>query len=152
MKQGQAQSTAILLVAALLGGLLAMGLFQWESLRRASQSSLFPTQTPLPAPSPSPSTVAVTSATTPDPGAAVGGTRGDASIGAKLFATKCGSCHPGANAGVGPALHGSAFASRYPEDGPLEQVIRKGRGAMPAFADLGDPEMANLIAYMRSLP
>ena len=50
-----------------------------------------------------------------------------------MFATQCNACHPNANAGIGPALHGSAFASRYPDDATLINVVRRGKGGMPAF-------------------
>ena len=63
------------------------------------------------------------------------------------------ACHPGANAGIGPALYGPQFAQRYPEDGPLIAVVRQGKGGMPALspAQLGDADLADVIAYLRGL-
>jgi mono/diheme cytochrome c family protein len=77
----------------------------------------------------------------------------DAAVGQRVFATTCNSCHPNANAGIGPALHGSAFASRYPDDNLLVAVIRQGKGGMPAFSpsELSDVDLAHVVAYMRSL-
>jgi len=78
---------------------------------------------------------------------------GDAAAGQRAFAAQCTSCHPGANAGIGPAVYGPQFAERYPDDGPLAAVIRQGKSGMPAFApdQISDQELSNIVAYLRGL-
>lgn len=74
-------------------------------------------------------------------------------MGQRVFATQCNSCHPGANAGIGPALYGPQFAERYPEDSVLIAVIHQGKGGMPAFSSdqVSDQDLVNMVAYMRGL-
>jgi mono/diheme cytochrome c family protein len=76
---------------------------------------------------------------------------GDVAAGQAKFLTTCFGCHPNGNAGIGPALHGSAFAARYPDDGAISALVRGGRGGMPAFGpdELSDADLTNIIAYVR---
>ena len=72
--------------------------------------------------------------------------------GERLYARFCYQCHPGGEAGLGPALN----------DKPLPQLairtqIRAGVGAMPAFGDdlLRDADVEAIAAYvaeMRATP
>jgi mono/diheme cytochrome c family protein len=60
----------------------------------------------------------------------------------------CHQCHPGGEAGVGPALNNKplpAFAIRW--------QVRRGFGAMPAFPKekLSDSELDVLIDYIKIL-
>jgi mono/diheme cytochrome c family protein len=100
---------------------------------------------PLPQPLPSSAPAANPSAGPPPPG--------DAAAGQRVVASQCNSCHPGANAGIGPALYGPQFGERYPDDAQLAAVIRQGRGGMPGFTadQLSDQDLADVIAYMRGL-
>ena len=137
--------------AAVLALLIVFGLYRWDVGAREAEAVLRPATvaplapvavTPvLPLSRASPAAAALTSPASGDP------------AGQQVFATQCNTCHPNANAGIGPALHGSAFASRYPDDATLVGVIRRGKGGMPPFpADqLSDPDLANLVAYLRSL-
>jgi mono/diheme cytochrome c family protein len=72
-----------------------------------------------------------------------------------VFAANCNSCHPSANAGLGPALHGPSFTAHFPDNGPLIAVIRNGRSgtAMSAFpsSSISDADLNALVAYLRSL-
>jgi mono/diheme cytochrome c family protein len=68
--------------------------------------------------------------------------------GKQLFARHCYQCHPGGEAGLGPALNNK----------PLPEVairtqIRKGVGAMPAFGDdvLRDPDVDAIAQYVQAL-
>lgn len=76
---------------------------------------------------------------------------GDATRGAEAFALRCASCHgqDGLMAGA-PRLAGATFQATY-SDAMIAHVLRQGRDdKMPAFK-LRDGELADLIAYLRSL-
>ncbi len=100
---------------------------------------------------------------------------GDAAAGKAVYAGKggCASCHGATGAGDGPAaaalnpkpanFAGGAFRldtdgdGKAGSDADLANVIKNGAAkyggnvAMPARADFSDAEIANLIAYIRSL-
>lgn len=68
--------------------------------------------------------------------------------GQAVFMKHCQQCHPGGEAGVGPALNNKPvpkFLIRF--------QIRHGLGAMPAFSDhhITDEELEHLIAYLKAL-
>lgn len=65
------------------------------------------------------------------------------------FEQNCGGCHPGGNAGVGPALRGP----RSPADDTIARTVRNGREEMPAFPPdrLSDQDLADIIGYIHSL-
>lgn len=78
---------------------------------------------------------------------------GDATRGEALYRSKCYGCHaPEAN--VGPAENAMDFKVRYADDETLAAVVRAGRQPMPAFTEdmLDDQELADIIAYLHSLP
>jgi mono/diheme cytochrome c family protein len=61
----------------------------------------------------------------------------------------CHACHPGGEAGLGPALNDK------PLPGLLVRLqVRTGMGAMPAFSprELSDGELRDLIAYLGGAP
>jgi mono/diheme cytochrome c family protein len=70
--------------------------------------------------------------------------------GAELYDYQCVSCHEKSGLG-GP--QGVALAGRLVLDRPADfaQVVRSGRGGMPDFSDTSDADMADLLAYLRSL-
>ena len=68
--------------------------------------------------------------------------------GRQLWMMKCDRCHPGGEAGLGPATN----------DKPLPEFliatqIRTGLGAMPAFSqqEISDSDVAAIIAYMKAI-
>ncbi|MEA2627324.1 MAG: hypothetical protein QOD06_3369 [Candidatus Binatota bacterium] len=68
--------------------------------------------------------------------------------GRDVFQRHCDSCHPGGEAGVGPAIN----------DKPLPRFlirfqVRHGLGAMPAFSadELRDDDLERLISYLQAL-
>ena len=65
-----------------------------------------------------------------------------------VFMEKCQACHPGGEAGLGPALNDKplpGFVKRF--------QVRHGLGAMPAFPEeeIGDDELDDLLAYLAAL-
>ena len=68
--------------------------------------------------------------------------------GRQVWMMKCDRCHPGGEAGLGPATN----------DKPLPEFliatqIRTGLGAMPAFTkeEMSDSDVAAVIAYMKAI-
>lgn len=153
MKGSVGTGLTLLVGALVLAVVISIGLYRWDTGSRAAEASLRPQPVaPLavssPVAQPTPPAAAAAQA------AAVSPSTGDAAAGQAIFQASCNGCHPNANAGIGPALHGQAFMDRYSDNGVLAAVIRGGRGGMPAFGPerLSDPDLANLIAYVRSLP
>jgi putative heme-binding domain-containing protein len=74
------------------------------------------------------------------------------SSGKALFETHCALCHGiGGKGSRGPSLTRSKL-DRAPDDEALKRVISNGLGAeMPAFWFLPDPDVANLVVYVRDL-
>jgi mono/diheme cytochrome c family protein len=65
--------------------------------------------------------------------------------GQAVFMRVCNGCHPGGEAGLGPALNNKllpAFAIRF--------QVRKGLGVMPGFSEdvISDDELDALTAYL----
>ena len=76
--------------------------------------------------------------------------RGDPQAGAALYAKNCGSCH-GANAeglGGGPVL---IEAPAIYQRSRFSELVRKGKGRMPAAPGVGDAEVNDLLAFLRRL-
>ncbi|MCC7529123.1 MAG: cytochrome c [Candidatus Melainabacteria bacterium] len=78
--------------------------------------------------------------------------------GKKLFERlTCAGCHPDGLNTLHPyrPIKGPGFLVRFKEDGKIERLIRTGvpRAGMPSFskAQLGEEDMKDLIAYIRSL-
>jgi mono/diheme cytochrome c family protein len=90
----------------------------------------------------------------------------DAAKGQEIFTKSCGSCHGNTGKGDGVAaaalnpkpkdLSDKAYMAKL-DDAYLSNVIKKGGAAvgksplMPPFASLGDADIQNVIAYIRSL-
>jgi mono/diheme cytochrome c family protein len=85
-------------------------------------------------------------------------TKGDPLKGQQIFQKNtCAMCHPGGENTMEPAhpIKGKAFQAKYSSDKVLEATIRQGfqREGMPSFSKsaINDSDMADLIAYVRSL-
>ena len=68
--------------------------------------------------------------------------------GALVFMEFCYKCHPGGEAGLGPALNNKPlprFLVRF--------QVRKGLGAMPSFSDrkISDERLDDLLTYVKAL-
>ena len=68
--------------------------------------------------------------------------------GEALFFRHCSPCHPGGEAGLGPAIN----------DKPLPELaiktqVRKGVGAMPAFSerDISDRDVDAIVEYLEAM-
>jgi mono/diheme cytochrome c family protein len=74
---------------------------------------------------------------------------GDATTGAPLYTTHCASCHGAtARGGSGPNLLSELGEE---DDADLIDVILEGDGDMPGFSNLSDQEIADMMAYLKSL-
>jgi mono/diheme cytochrome c family protein len=68
--------------------------------------------------------------------------------GERLFYRHCARCHPGGEAGLGPALNNKPLPELA-----IETQIRKGVGAMPAFSEhhLDDAQVEAIAEYVIAL-
>jgi len=69
-------------------------------------------------------------------------------VGREVFIANCGTCHTLSDAGtsgtIGPALDGGGYSVEQ-----VEQQVRSGGGAMPAFEDtLSDEEIGEVAVYV----
>lgn len=89
---------------------------------------------------------AVAEAHAPVEDGALGG--GDAQVGGAIYQARCGVCHGfDARGGVGVNLVDRLLLQRAPE---FAAAVRTGRGLMPPQADLAEPQVANLLAWLRT--
>ena len=68
--------------------------------------------------------------------------------GQQVFMANCHQCHPGGDAGLGPAINDK------PLPGFLVRLqVRSGLGAMPAFSeqDISPEELHDLVLYLKAL-
>lgn len=131
----------------------------------ASQGAIVPKPTPTPAPTaiPAPGPTPVSGATpdttvqpTATPAPTPAPLKGDVSRGQELYTgKKCARCHgkEGVGTDMAPALNTAKVADKYATDEALAQLLRKGSGDMDGYDStrLSDQELADIIAYMRSL-
>lgn len=61
---------------------------------------------------------------------------------------RCHQCHPGGEAGLGPALNNT----RYP-DFVFRWQVRGGYGAMPAYSEeeISEEELDQILTYLKTL-
>lgn len=78
---------------------------------------------------------------------------GDAARGEVLYRSRCYGCHV-PEARIGPTHNSIDFKVRYADAEAIAIVVRAGRQPMPAFTEqmLSDQELADIIAYLQSLP
>jgi cytochrome c oxidase subunit II len=74
-----------------------------------------------------------------------------AELGAEMWAGVCAKCHgPDGEGGIGPQLAGSATLA---DADAIEQIVRNGRGEMPAVgADWTDEQLDALTTYLQESP
>lgn len=68
--------------------------------------------------------------------------------GERAFARHCHECHPGGEAGLGPALNNKPLPGWL-----IGFQVRNGLGAMPPFTpkDVSEEELASIVAYLEEL-
>jgi mono/diheme cytochrome c family protein len=72
----------------------------------------------------------------------------DALAGRQVFMANCHQCHPGGEAGLGPALNNKLLPKFL-----IRLQVRNGIGAMPAFSeqDITDDALDDLLIYLEWL-
>jgi mono/diheme cytochrome c family protein len=72
---------------------------------------------------------------------------GNATTGATLYANSCAQCHGASGQGASryPRIAGTTNATR------LADVMLYGKESMPAFSDLSDQELADIIAAVEAM-
>lgn len=65
-----------------------------------------------------------------------------------VFDTYCHKCHPGGEAGLGPAINNKPLPGFM-----IKFQVRNGVGVMPAFKEevISDEELNNIVAYLKTL-
>jgi mono/diheme cytochrome c family protein len=65
-----------------------------------------------------------------------------------VFMHECNQCHPGGDAGLGPAINNKPLPEAV-----LRLQVRKGLGAMPALDDhvVSEGELDDLVEYLQAL-
>jgi cytochrome c1 len=51
---------------------------------------------------------------------------------------------------VGPSLKGY-YTGQHPNDAAVRELIIRGKGTMPGFSSFSDAELADLVAYLKTL-
>lgn len=72
----------------------------------------------------------------------------DAVQGQAVFDTYCHKCHPGGEAGLGPAINNKPLPGFM-----IKFQVRNGVGVMPAFKEavISDGELNDMVAYLKAL-
>jgi mono/diheme cytochrome c family protein len=72
----------------------------------------------------------------------------DALAGRQVFMANCHQCHPGGEAGLGPAINNKPLPKFL-----VQVQVRNGIGAMPAFSeqDITDDALDDLLIYLEGL-
>jgi mono/diheme cytochrome c family protein len=78
------------------------------------------------------------------------GLKSDAPAGQAVFASKCINCH-GADGRTGTAKHDIVDHAKNETTDFVNVVIAGKSGQMPSFGSLSDNEIANLLAYVKTL-
>ncbi|MEZ4217169.1 MAG: cytochrome c [Myxococcota bacterium] len=134
----------------------------------APPTSPAPTPAPVPTPAPTPPPPPPTPAPTPPPASTEPiAERGDARVGAPIYATYCATCHGAKGDGDGPLSQGLQPQPAKHSDGAymnglsdeyLAKVIREGGpavGKSPLMAAWGnvltDQDIAHVVAFVRTL-
>jgi mono/diheme cytochrome c family protein len=73
--------------------------------------------------------------------------------GRNVFARRCATCHGlGGGGGRGPKLSDGRVVQRYPDVADQVAVVTNGRGGMPKFGDVLDPdEIEAVVRYTREV-
>jgi mono/diheme cytochrome c family protein len=69
--------------------------------------------------------------------------------GKALFITNCNSCHGGE--GRQSNLFAPALSTSNSDEATARNYIKNGKGSMPGFGTLSNPELDNLAAYLKAI-
>ena len=74
----------------------------------------------------------------------------DVARGQQVYQRYCNVCHPGGNAGAGPAI--TVLAPRLSDD-QIKAAIRQGKNRMPPYneRDIPEADLASLVSYIRTI-
>ena len=72
--------------------------------------------------------------------------------GAASYANHCAICHGDQREGILPGFPPLVGIQHQLTDEKIVAEIRQGKGRMPGFPRLGDPEVASLISYLKTAP
>jgi mono/diheme cytochrome c family protein len=72
--------------------------------------------------------------------------------GRRIFNQSCSACHDvfGPTAKTGPELK-NYYRRQRPSDAAIRRLILEGKGKMPAFTVFNNPQVDDLIAYLKTL-
>ena len=84
--------------------------------------------------------------------ASIGGTSGAPRTGAAAFAATCAGCHKADRRGDGDRVPSLLDIASRRSEAEVRQVIDRGRGFMPSFAALVEPEKQAIVAYLMGKP
>jgi len=73
-------------------------------------------------------------------------------VGASSYAMHCAICHGDQREGILPGFPPLVGIQHQLTDDKIIAVIRQGKGRMPGFAKLNDPEVTSLISYLKTAP
>lgn len=73
-------------------------------------------------------------------------------VGAPSYAMHCAICHGDQREGILPGFPPLVGIQHQLTDDKIIAVIRQGKGRMPGFAKLNDPELAGLVSYLKTAP
>lgn len=72
--------------------------------------------------------------------------------GAASYANHCAICHGDQREGILPGFPPLVGVQHQLTDDKIIAVIRQGKGRMPGFPRLGDPEVASVVSYLKTAP
>ena len=79
-------------------------------------------------------------------------TTGQPDAGAESYTKHCAICHGDYRQGILPGFPPLADIKRQMPDKQITQLVREGKGRMPAFKMISDDELANLLKYLGTTP
>lgn len=82
------------------------------------------------------------------PSAVVQGSNAE-STGASVFAANCALCHGADRAGAPPAIPSLVDVTGRLSDAEIRSTVQHGRGKMPAFPSISDPQIDALLKYLQ---
>ena len=73
-------------------------------------------------------------------------------LGAESYASHCAICHGNQREGILPGFPPLVGIQHQLTDAKIVALLREGKGRMPGFPKLADPEVASLVSYLATAP